>query len=274
MKLLVAAIVLVLIVETTAQWHQFPRQAYRGYRDMRRAYTDMREANWKNSDKYFHARGNYDAARRGAGGRWAAKVISGGRELTDRLRGGSAADSAADQAANRWGRNGGNPNRYRPKGLPAKYYCANRPCSWCWDTVVGEPLQSTATLNSAQTANMKLLVAAIVLVLIVETTAQWHQFPRQAYQGYRDMRRAYTDMREANWKNSDKYFHARGNYDAARRGAGGRWAAKVISDGRELTDRLRGGSAADSAADQAANRWGRNGGNPNRYRPKGLPAKY
>lgn len=43
--------------------------------DMLRAYSDMREANYKNSDKYFHARGNYDAAQRGPGGAWAAKVI-------------------------------------------------------------------------------------------------------------------------------------------------------------------------------------------------------
>lgn len=42
---------------------------------MLRAYRDMKEANWKESDKYFHARGNYDAARRGTGGRVAAAVI-------------------------------------------------------------------------------------------------------------------------------------------------------------------------------------------------------
>lgn len=42
---------------------------------MARAYTDMREANWKHSDKYFHARVNRDAAQRGPGGAWAAKVI-------------------------------------------------------------------------------------------------------------------------------------------------------------------------------------------------------
>nr|XP_036284143.1 serum amyloid A-2 protein-like [Pipistrellus kuhlii] len=53
-------------------------------------------------------------------------------------------------------------------------------------------------------------------------------FVRQAYDGTKDMARAYSDMREANFKNSDKYFHARGNYDAARRGPGGAWAAKVI----------------------------------------------
>jgi serum amyloid A protein len=35
-------------------------------------------------------------------------------------------------------------------------------------------------------------------------------------------------MKEANWKNSDKYFHARGNYDAAQHGTGGKHAAKVI----------------------------------------------
>ncbi|KAG8001582.1 Serum amyloid A-3 protein, partial [Nibea albiflora] len=74
---------------------------------------------------------------------------------------------------------------------------------------------------------MKVLLAGIVLILIVETNADW-KFPIQAAQGAYDMGRAYLDMREANWKNSDKYFHARGNYDAARRGEGGRWAAEVI----------------------------------------------
>lgn len=35
-------------------------------------------------------------------------------------------------------------------------------------------------------------------------------------------------MREANTIGADKYFHARGNYDAASRGTGGRHAATVI----------------------------------------------
>lgn len=56
-----------------------------------------------------------------------------------------------------------------------------------------------------------------------------YDFARQAGQGTRDMYRAYSDMREANWRNSDQYFHARGNHDAASRGPGGRWAARVIS---------------------------------------------
>ncbi|KAK0133616.1 Serum amyloid A protein [Merluccius polli] len=75
---------------------------------------------------------------------------------------------------------------------------------------------------------MKLILAGLVL-LVVGTQAQWYKFPSQAYQGSRDMYRAYTDMKKArDVPHADKYFHARGNYDAANRGAGGRFAARVI----------------------------------------------
>ncbi|XP_077084060.1 serum amyloid A-5 protein-like [Siphateles boraxobius] len=121
---------------------------------------------------------------------------------------------------------------------------------------------------------MKLILAVLVVLFVIGTQAQWYNFPREALEGSRDMWRAYSDMREANWKNSDKYFHARGNYDAAQRGAGGRWAASIISDARESVPGKSGSGSSDSAADQEANRWGRNGGDPNRYRPKGLPEKY
>lgn len=63
------------IVRGIVQAGKFARDALGGARDMYRAYKDMREANYKGADKYFHARGNYDAARRGPGGAWAAKVI-------------------------------------------------------------------------------------------------------------------------------------------------------------------------------------------------------
>uniref|UniRef100_A0A7M4FJI2 Serum amyloid A protein n=1 Tax=Crocodylus porosus TaxID=8502 RepID=A0A7M4FJI2_CROPO len=90
--------------------------------DMYRAYSDMREANWKDSDKYFHARGNYDAAKRGPGGAWAAEVISNAREnWQGSVSGRGAEDTLADQEANEWGRSGGDPNRYRPRDLPEKY---------------------------------------------------------------------------------------------------------------------------------------------------------
>ncbi|XP_071344733.1 serum amyloid A [Trachinotus anak] len=121
---------------------------------------------------------------------------------------------------------------------------------------------------------MKLLLAGIVLILIVETNAEWYKFPVEAAQGAHDMWRAYSDMREANWKNSDKYFHARGNYDASQRGAGGRWAAEVISNGREWVQEKLGHGAEDSEADQRANRWGQEGRDPNHFRPEGLPDKY
>ncbi|XP_074086371.1 serum amyloid A protein-like [Macrotis lagotis] len=101
---------------------RFVKEAALGAGDMARAYSDMREANFKNSDKYFHARGNYDAAQRGPGGVWAAEKISNAREF---LQGGSSGkgveDSKADQFANKWGRDGKDPNYFRPRGLNPKY---------------------------------------------------------------------------------------------------------------------------------------------------------
>jgi hypothetical protein len=47
-----------------------------------------------------------------------------------------------------------------------------------------------------------------------------------------------------------------------------------FSDLREAYGWLKGDSAADRAADQEANKHGRNGGDPNEYRPNGLPDKY
>ncbi|CAM2115464.1 serum amyloid A-5 protein-like [Caretta caretta] len=127
---------------------------------------------------------------------------------------------------------------------------------------------------------MKFYNCMLLLSLVLCVSAQnWFtdagSFIRDAYLGAEDMWRAYRDMREANYKNSDKYFHARGNYDAAQRGPGGKWAAEVISDAREgwqsdVSDR----GAEDTRQDQEANAWGRSGGDPNHYRPEGLPSKY
>ncbi|KAH0503613.1 Serum amyloid A-3 protein [Microtus ochrogaster] len=107
---------------------------------------------------------------------------------------------------------------------------------------------------------MKPSIAIILCLLVLGVDSQrWLEFIKEAGQGTRDMWRAYSDMKEANWKGADKYFHARGNYDAAQRGPGGAWAAKVISDAREGIQRFTGRGAADSRADQFANRWGRSG---------------
>ncbi|XP_042762131.1 serum amyloid A protein-like isoform X1 [Panthera leo] len=130
---------------------------------------------------------------------------------------------------------------------------------------------------------MKLFVGILLCSLVLGVSSQrWLTFLKEAGQGTKDMWRAYSDMREANYIGADKYFHARGNYDAARRGPGGAWAAKVISNAREnsqrVTDFFKHGSsghgAEDSKADQAANKWGRSGKDPNHFRPAGLPNKY
>ncbi|EDM07259.1 rCG53589, isoform CRA_b [Rattus norvegicus] len=124
-------------------------------------------------------------------------------------------------------------------------------------------------------SRMKSSIAIVFCLLILGVDSKRRfQFMKEAGQGTKDMWRAYSDMRKANWKNSDKYFHARGNYDAARRGPGGAWAAKVISDAREGIQRLIGHGAEDSRADQFANKWGRSGKDPNHFRPAGLPRKY
>ncbi|XP_035578984.1 serum amyloid A-2 protein-like [Zalophus californianus] len=129
---------------------------------------------------------------------------------------------------------------------------------------------------------MKLFTGLIFCSLALGVSSQWYAFVGEAARGAWDMMRAYSDMREANYKDSDKYFHARGNYDAAQRGPGGVWAAEKISNAREnlqrVTDRFRygdsGHGAEDSKADQAANLWGRSGKDPNHFRPPGLPDKY
>ncbi|CAO2632634.1 Serum amyloid A-1 protein [Lemmus lemmus] len=122
---------------------------------------------------------------------------------------------------------------------------------------------------------MKLATILVFCSLFMAVSGDgWCSFFKEAIQGTRDMWRAYTDMREANWIGADKYFHARGNYDAARRGPGGAWAAEVLSDLRENIQSLIGRGHEDSMADQEANRWGRSGKDPNHYRPRGLPDKY
>ncbi|XP_066962583.1 amyloid protein A-like isoform X1 [Macrobrachium rosenbergii] len=114
---------------------------------------------------------------------------------------------------------------------------------------------------------MKLLVAVVVLAAVAagtegapgfwDTITKPFSFTKEAVQGAGDMVSAYGDMREANWKNSDKYFHARGNHDAAQRGPGGAWAAEVISNARDAVDQWRGGDPGVCSADQEADKWER-----------------
>nr|AJF23095.1 serum amyloid A [Meretrix meretrix] len=127
---------------------------------------------------------------------------------------------------------------------------------------------------------MKLTLIAVLITLAIaqygveaNVFQRARNYARDFAGGARDMWRAYSDMRRANTIGADKYFHARGNYEAAQRGTGGRHAAAIISNAREWSQRAI-GRGQDSDADQEANRWGRNGNDPNRYRPRGLDRRY
>lgn len=104
--------------------------------DFTKNYMDMKNANWLESDKYFHSKANFDASRRGAGGEFFSIHFSNLREITDqRIKGDSKSESEADQEANDYGRSRAKEYRkkqgkvnyketipkYRPKSLPDKY---------------------------------------------------------------------------------------------------------------------------------------------------------
>jgi RHS repeat-associated protein len=98
--------------------------------DFYNAYSEMREANWINSDKYFHMKANFNATLRGPGGRFFAVHFSNLREIWDqRIKGYPRWDSLLDQEANQYGREYADqfryfmklPDKYRPAGLPKQY---------------------------------------------------------------------------------------------------------------------------------------------------------
>jgi len=94
----------------------------------------------------------------------------------------------------------------------------------------------------------------------------------------------YKQMKQANWKNSDKYFHCMANCLCAKSGMGD--AAKFWSDSRECFDQwIKGDSSQSSEEDQEANRYGRTCPKKpcsagtcqehcKKYRPNGLPGSY
>ncbi len=103
----------------------------------------------------------------------------------------------------------------------------------------------------------------------------------------------YNNMKDADTKKADKYFHAKANYEAAQQGIVGSVVAKLISDIRELTDSYRNVhekgytpefSKKDSEEDQKANSEGRRLGRKyptkppyealEHLKPKGLPERY
>uniref|UniRef100_A0A8C8UI73 Serum amyloid A protein n=1 Tax=Peromyscus maniculatus bairdii TaxID=230844 RepID=A0A8C8UI73_PERMB len=103
-----------------------------------------------------------------------------------------------------------------------------------------------------------------------------------SFVGTWDLWRAHRDNLEANYRNSDRYFSARGNFEAQQRGAGGVWAAKIISTSRKCFQGLlnryyfgmkdHGSESLEST--RKAEEWGHSGKHPDRFRPQGLPGKF
>ncbi|CAF3876388.1 unnamed protein product [Rotaria magnacalcarata] len=81
----------------------------------------------------------------------------------------------------------------------------------------------------------------------------------------RMLKARYNEMKAANCKNCDKFFHCKGNFDAVYRCGESdqtRRIAKKISDCRE---EAQDAGSADSRADQEANEFGRNGDIVNQF---------
>ncbi|XP_002721407.2 serum amyloid A-4 protein isoform X1 [Oryctolagus cuniculus] len=134
-----------------------------------------------------------------------------------------------------------------------------------------------------RSSTMRLVTGIVLCSLVVGVSGEgWFSFFKEAIQGAGDLFKSYWDMREANYQRSDRYFYARGNYEAAQRGPGGVWAAKVISNARgyleDLFNRYYFGSSnhrlEDSQSNRKAEDWGRSGKNPDHFRPSDLPEKY
>ncbi|XP_033060388.1 serum amyloid A-4 protein isoform X3 [Trachypithecus francoisi] len=114
-------------------------------------------------------------------------------------------------------------------------------------------------------STMRLFTGIVFCSLVMGVTSEnWYSFFKEAVQGAGDLGRAYWNVLTSRHQNSNRYFYAQGNYDAAQRGAGGVWAAKLISST----------VLEDSKSNEKAEEWGRSGKDPDRFRPDGMPKNY
>ncbi|XP_073898785.1 serum amyloid A-4 protein-like [Castor canadensis] len=130
---------------------------------------------------------------------------------------------------------------------------------------------------------MRLCIGIIFCSLVMGVSSEgWYSFFKEAFQGAGDLFKAYWDLQVANHQNSCRYFHARGNYDAAQRGPGGIWAAKMISHAKNYLQGLLSQYYPASCnhdlenleSNQRAEEWGRSGKSPDHFRPPDLPEKF
>lgn len=127
---------------------------------------------------------------------------------------------------------------------------------------------------------MQLGTVIVFCSLVMSVSSEgWYSFFKEAIQGASDLWRAHWDMLQAQHQNSDQYFYARGNFEAAQRGPGGIWAAKIISTARKYCQGLLnqyyfGISNEGLESTQKAEEWGRSGKHPDHFRPQGLSAEF
>ena len=109
-----------------------PPECFCAFEALGRNYRDMRRANWLDSDKYFHCKGNCEATRCGPSGEACACFISNAREVFDLLfKGDPPMQSLEDLIANAvgWSSSKANPRTacsvncqmFRPRNLPAEF---------------------------------------------------------------------------------------------------------------------------------------------------------
>lgn len=80
------------------------------YKDMVRNFGDMNRLGLEGADKFFHCKGNYEAAKRGAWGKTVATTMSLAKELKDVFKYGLD-DSLSDWRANQRGWTGAKKGR-------------------------------------------------------------------------------------------------------------------------------------------------------------------
>ena len=111
------------------------RQILGALKDFIDNYREMREDNRVGNDKEFHCRANCEASARGPLGEETARRMSNAREDTDDARkGANPEDRAADQAANRQGRDAGREAR-QSRSTPIQPREAERICRAACDSL-------------------------------------------------------------------------------------------------------------------------------------------
>jgi len=239
---------------------------------------------------------------------------------TDHLNTPRLATDAAGAVVWRW--NGSAFGSTAPSGsatinlrFPGQYYDAESGFHYNWNRyydpkigryITSDPIGLDGGLNTY--AYVKNNPLSLVDPNGLEATAAMSQLgwgidPMEAPQrqcAWLAFRKNYNDMLSANTIGADRYFHCKANCEASKCGKHGTEQACTISDTREFTDtyvkypfkRLIGSpgapsypaSVTDSAQDQAANAYGRNGAanSPgtscavtcSTLRPRGLNPKY